>query len=124
MSIDPTKYEDVMAVEPEQPHGIAGGLGLIDLLPALGLIVVALLVGAVVSFDGTGMSVLFTQEGWTLRVMIGSAILAVAALYFAYRSAQRTAERETMRFQASLLLSRLDKLEGSPPPERSGQAEH
>lgn len=123
MSVDPTKYENLSAADLEHPRGLAGGLGLVDLLPALGLIAVVLVVGAVVSFNETGMSVLFAQDGWTLRVMIGSALLAVAALYFSYRSAQWTAERETMRFQANLLLSRLDRLDGSPSPEHSGQAE-
>lgn len=92
-------------------HDKRYGLGIVDLLPAVSIILVVVLVGVFLSLGATESS-LFLERGTSkIALMVISGLLAVAALYFTYRSAQRTAGREQMRMQAFDLLARLDRLE-------------
>ncbi len=113
MTLDYHKRHPDMPIGDAYQRKAVYGLRFIDFLPSLTIIIVAVLVGIFLTPGATEAETLrfFEKSASKAGIMIVVGLCAVAALYFTYRSAQRTAEREAMRSQASALLARLDQLE-------------
>jgi hypothetical protein len=87
-----------------------GKVGFADLSPNLKLILICLFLGLIVSLWPTESWVFLENDIVKSGIVLLSAVMASAAFYFAYRSAQRTKKREVMRAQADELLSSLQNL--------------
>lgn len=109
MTVNPTEHKEPGDLAPAfgKEFTVKAKVRFSDLSLGLKLILAALLAGVGVILSTADTGSFFESDIIGTRIMIISGVMAVAAFYLAYRSAQRTKKREEIRSQADKLLSSL-----------------